>query len=1075
MRKNIDFLSILLTLSILICAASSLASQFQADVLDSREIESFKGHIWVKDGVYRLEMDRPDSPDNYTIVGSKVGTTQIVFPKYKVYMELPSSEMLSQMNDPFQAARTTAERYQLKSEGKENIQGFECDRQLIHADGQGIMQRWQSTELDFPVKIEQLSRDDWYVLLENIEQKEVEDTLFQIPAEYTLKSYDEISKLIESDQDLAAKVAAYKKNRPRKLELANLLSTDDTWSLVLNPDIKVRVKVKTGNKQAAWFAVPYKGQTPLKSKSDCMYQGKGNISIDPDLGADGILVGVTEGDNISVNLVLVGKPPHVQAMRRVFHVVERSGSGWSVQNSFLKYEVRVYARSSPAAGVRFKVDGKEYDVKIPSGQFKLFSISSQDNPKDMDIMVDYGKVKVVYLANARTASGTHVLLDIPPQEKDGTAVAVSSSPEPDVTPPQSTAAPQVASQVAPETATQAAPQAESSSEKMDNEVRTILVLDASGSMWGQIDGQAKIVIAKEVMTDLIDNLSDNSYAGLVAYGHRRKGDCQDVEELVPLQAIDKKRLVEQIQAINPKGKTPITRSIRMTAEKLKTVEEETTIILVSDGKETCEGDPCALVKELKEAGVRFTMYVIGFDVSKEERTQLECMARAGDGQYFTAKNAQELRLAANAAVQESHNFGYLKIFALRNGKHISARVDVFKHGKQEAIRSIHAVTDPSKPGAKLKPGAYDVMVIDEEFSPPQKAAFSEVTVEAGRTTEKIADFNGGSLSVEVLANGKKETASLYLYPAGDSQVLKTADTSRDNPTTFVLHPGKYDLQVVYKKARPEIERRLSNIEIVAGQINEKRVEFGEGKLSIEVSVNGLKGSAGLSIYRAGTNNRIATGDTSRDNPKTFTLDPGAYDLEVVYKDSKPESKQRIDGIEIKAGQVSEKRIEFGEGQLSVEVLVNDKKGPAGMYIYEAGTNNRIATGDTSRDNPKVISLNAGNYDLKVVYRKAIPEKEVIIENLQIAQGQTTPQKVTYQEGTLNVKVTSGGSPTRGGLSFYLPGESKRVATGNAGKTIKMQPGQYEVVVKAYKLDGKPEKRVPFTIQTGQSTNLDVNF
>ena len=75
----------------------------------------------------------------------------------------------------------------------------------------------------------------------------------------------------------------------------------------------------------------------------------------------------------------------------------------------------------------------------------------------------------------------------------------------------------------------------------------------------------------------------------------------------------------------------------------------------------------------------------------------------------------------------------------------------------------------------------------------------------------------------------------------------------------------------------------------------------------------------------------------------------------------------------------------------------------------------------------------------------------------------------------NVNVTSGGNPTRGGLSFYLPGESKRVATGNAGKPIKMQPWQYEVVEKAYKLYGKPEKRVPFTIQIGQSTNLDVNF
>ncbi len=980
-KKNIYFLPVLLLLSILFGSASSLAAQFQAEVLDSRGVEAFKGHIWVKDGVYRLAIDRPDSPANYTIVGAKAGTTQIVFPKYKVYMELGSNEMLSQMNDPFQAAKASIERYQLKIEGEENIQGIECERQLIHSDGQGIMRRWYSTELGFPVKIEQLSRDDWYVLLQNVEQNKVDDTQFQIPVEYTLKSYDEIAKLIESDQELAAKVAAYKKNRPRKLELANLLSADDTWSLVVQPGINLRVKVKTGNKPASWFAVPYKDQTPLKSRPECMYQGEGNIKIEPDLGADGILVGVTKGDNLRISLMLTGKPPHIQAMRRVFQVGERSGSGWGVRKPFLRYEVRIYALSNSAAGVRFKVDGKEYEEKIPAGQFKRFSFTAQDNPKNMDIMVDYGKVRIVYLADARTISGSHVLLADPSQDKDDAAVAVSPSPEPEVTPPQSAAA---------QAELQTASQAGSSPEKMGDEVRTVLVLDASGSMWGQIEGQAKIVIAKEVMTDLINNLPDNSYAGLVAYGHRRKGDCQDVEELVPLRAIDKKGLVDKVQALNPKGKTPITSSIRMTAEKLKTVEEETTIILVSDGKETCEEDPCALVKELKEAGIRFTMYVIGFDVSTEEKAQLECMAKAGEGQYFTAQNAQELRLAATQAVQESQNFGYLKISALRNGKSISARVDIYTHGKQEPIRSIRAVKDSSSPGAKLKPGVYDLTVTDDELSPPQKVAFSEVTVTAGSTIEKTADFSGGSLSVEVLVNGQKETAGLSLYPAGKKQVLKTGDTSRENPKTFVLTPGTYDLQVVYKKTKPEIERRLNN-------------------------------------------------------------------------------------IEIKAGQVLERRLEFGEGKLSVEVLVNGKKGPAGISIYEAGTSNRIATGDTSRDNPKVLNLNAGNYDLKVVYRKAKPEKEVISKSLQIVQGKTTTQQVEYQEGTLNVNVTSGGSSTRGGLSFYLPGETRRIATGSAGKPIKMQPGQYEVAVKAYKLDGKPEKRVPFTIQIGQSTTLEVNF
>jgi Mg-chelatase subunit ChlD len=115
----------------------------------------------------------------------------------------------------------------------------------------------------------------------------------------------------------------------------------------------------------------------------------------------------------------------------------------------------------------------------------------------------------------------------------------------------------------------------------------VFILDASGSMWGRVEGKEKIVIAKEVLTGLIQDLPDDAGVGLVAYGHRSKGDCKDVEELVPQGPVDKETLISKIQAINPKGKTPITLSVRMTAEKLKSLEDETTIILVSDGKETC--------------------------------------------------------------------------------------------------------------------------------------------------------------------------------------------------------------------------------------------------------------------------------------------------------------------------------------------------------------------------------------------------------------------------------------------------------------------------------------------------------
>lgn len=605
--------------------------------------------------------------------------------------------------------------------------------------------------------------------------------------------------------------------------------------------------------------------------------------------------------------------------------------------------------------------------------------------------------------------------------------------------------------------------------------RIILVLDASGSMWGQIEGKSKIAIAKEVLADLIKELPDQSRVGLVAYGHRSKADCNDVEDLVPLMPLDKKALIAKIEVISPKGKTPITLSIRQTAEKLQRVEEETVIILVSDGKETCEGDPCALVKELKAAGIRFAMYVIGFDVTEEEKEQLACMAEAGGGQYYTAKSAQEFRLAAKEAVNVAQTFGYFKVEALRNQKTISARLDIYPQGESKAVLSARTITDAGRPGTRLKPGVYDLSITDDTQKPAQMLKIADVAVTAGATVERRVDFSGGTLSVAVSANGQKETASLYIYPAGAQQPLATGDTSRDNPKSFVLAPGVYDLLVAYRKSQPSTERRFEGIQIGAGQTIEKVVAFGEGKLSIEVLVNGRKGSAGLAVYEAGTNKRVTTGDTSRDNPKSFTLNPGVYDLVVVYRESKPETEQRFEGVEIRAGESATRQAVFGEGELSIEVLVNAGKGAAGLYIFEAGTEKRIATSDTSRDNPKRFKLNAGYYDLQVVYRKAIPETETLLKNIQIVQAQTVEKRVDFQEGFLDVKVSSGGQATRGGLSFYRPGEAKRLATGNTGKPIPMQPGRYEVVVKAYQLKDNPEKRMDFDIEVGKTTILNADF
>lgn len=170
----------------------------------------------------------------------------------------------------------------------------------------------------------------------------------------------------------------------------------------------------------------------------------------------------------------------------------------------------------------------------------------------------------------------------------------------------------------------------------------LFILDASGSMWGRVEGRTKIEIARDVLQEVLLGLPQDQPAGLMAYGHRRKGDCADIETLIPVAAGRNAALAETVGKLQPKGMTPISDALVKAAEDLKYKENAASIVLVSDGVETCHGDPCAVAKSLHQAGVDLKVYVVGFDVSGQEAQELHCIANASDGRFFTAGSACDL-------------------------------------------------------------------------------------------------------------------------------------------------------------------------------------------------------------------------------------------------------------------------------------------------------------------------------------------------------------------------------------------------------------------------------------------------
>lgn len=518
----------------------------------------------------------------------------------------------------------------------------------------------------------------------------------------------------------------------------------------------------------------------------------------------------------------------------------------------------------------------------------------------------------------------------------------------------------------------------------------VFILDASGSMWGQVEGKAKIAIAKEVLTGLIKDLPDDATVGLVAYGHRRKGDCSDVEELVPLSPVDKKNLIKIIQSLKPKGKTPISRSVRLTAERLKHLEEETTLILVSDGKETCDPDPCALVKELKEAGIRFVMHVIGFDVTEEEKAQLECMAQAGGGEYFMAKTAKDFQAAAKEVVKKAQvqEFGVLKMVTLKNGKPLHAWVEIHEAGTEKVLRTETTAGETGVREIKLPPGRYDVFVKDSQSvsggeRPPVR--FSDVSIELGQTVERRADFSDGTLVIKAMKNDKPVQAGVLYYRHGETEsFFNEATHPKTGEVRRKLVPGTYDIRVVDSSTAGNPSIDIRGIEVPPGGSVEKTVKFASGTLKMITTQNGEPVPCPVKVFSP--DGRVASDFWTQKGQRTVQLPQGTYDVEVTLLDIPGGNPViRSPGVIIEPDRTEERTVDFEIGFLKVTATLNGAPFSTPVKLYKDGSRSNI--GHWTSGGARTFLLVPGVYHAKVVNIKDETQFKSV-EGIEIQSGKT---------------------------------------------------------------------------------------
>ena len=311
----------------------------------------------------------------------------------------------------------------------------------------------------------------------------------------------------------------------------------------------------------------------------------------------------------------------------------------------------------------------------------------------------------------------------------------------------------------------------------------LLILDASGSMNAKLpNGETRIAVAQRAIKGVAGFIPAQAQLSLRMYGAQsaaRQKNCQDTHLAVPFGPASAAggAITTTVDAAKAQGYTPIAYSLGQAANDFPADAKERVIVLVSDGKETCQGDPVVAAKALAAKGI--TVHTVGFIVDTAARGQLQAIARATGGTYFDAPVGPELpetlKQALNACKKRvvtlppkpqpgklrTTSATWLTSHAVLNAE-TGQKVGEFNSSHRE-------ITLPA--------GIYEV-----KFGP---ASWKGIEVRPGETTT----IDPGILKVEVANPSVHVNASVV-----DSETGEKHGGFTPVSTSVTLMPGVYDLR-----------------------------------------------------------------------------------------------------------------------------------------------------------------------------------------------------------------------------------------------------------------------------------------
>lgn len=189
----------------------------------------------------------------------------------------------------------------------------------------------------------------------------------------------------------------------------------------------------------------------------------------------------------------------------------------------------------------------------------------------------------------------------------------------------------------------------------ESDTQILFVFDASNSMNGYWDGSRKIQTATRLLSATLDELYGvpGLQLGLRVYGHQTKfivgkQDCDDTELLVPFSTGNNLVVKRALSRLQARGTTPIARSLERAAEDFPTGDARKVVILITDGIEACDEDPCSVSRMLQEKGIIVKPFIIGIGLEEQYKETFRCV-----GHFFDATDTDSFKEVLNIVIEQA--------------------------------------------------------------------------------------------------------------------------------------------------------------------------------------------------------------------------------------------------------------------------------------------------------------------------------------------------------------------------------------------------------------------------------------